>query len=335
MAWGPGGVVDGWLVERALGRGGMGAVWRCTRGGESAALKVLDPVFVARPDVAARFAREAKLLAELSHPGVVRVRQVKLEGSSPYLEMEYVEGENLEDRLSRGPIAAGEAIGLGVQLLDAIVYLHDAGVCHRDIKPSNVLLDRSGQLKLVDFGLAVGIDTTQITDEHTSFGTVSYAPPEWVRPDVLDPELWDLYACGVVLFEMLTGLVAFPGAPDIEPRQQAVGIMTAKQTAPALDPGPAFAGDLRQIVRDLTEGDPTKRLATAREARGRLRRLDPDNASTLTVGSPPQRPAWARRRKTGRIDKPKSVDLRTALVGAAIGALLGALTAWAFLRAFG
>ena len=334
MAWGPGGVVDGWLVERALGRGGMGAVWRCSKGDEAAALKVLDPVFVARPDVAARFAREAKLLAELNHPSVVRIRRVKLEGASPYLEMEYVEGENLEERLSRGPIPPTEAINLGIQLLEAIVYLHDAGVCHRDVKPANLVINRAGQLKLVDFGLAVGIDTTQITDEHTTFGTVSYAPPEWVRPDVLNPELWDLYACGVVLFEMLTGLVAFPGAADVDPRQQAVGIMTAKQTAPALDPGPAFAPELRQIVAALTEADPAKRLPTAREARSRLRALDPEATATLTVGAPPPRPAWARRRKTTLIEQPRGVDLRTAMGGAVIGSLLGAFVAWAFLRVF-
>lgn len=335
MAWVAGGVVDGWRVERALGRGGMGAVWRCTKADESAALKVLDPAFVTRRDTAARFAREGRLLAALDHPSVVRIRRVQLDGAAPYIEMEYVDGENLEERLTRGPIPVQDALALGVQLLDAIVYLHEHGVCHRDVKPSNVVIDGEGRLKLVDFGLAVGIDTSQITDEHASFGTVSYAPPEWVRPEAVDPELWDLYAVGVVLFEMLTGLVAYPGAPEVEPRQQAVGIMTRKQTAPPLDPGTGFAPELRAIVRDLTEREPAKRLATAREARRRLRALDVAHPAPGTAEEPPPRLAWAKRRKTGRVPQKRGVDLQTALIGALIGAIVGALGAWVFLRSLG
>src|SRR5262249_46267256 len=158
------------------------------------------------------------------------------------------------------------AIGLFRQLLEALVYLHDRGVRHRDIKPANLLINKSGVLKLVDFGLASEADVERITRANTTFGTVSYAPPEWVRPDELDPEMWDVYSAGVVLFEMLTARVAFPGSSQVDPRQVAIHIMAIKQTHPPLDPGASYRDDLRALCRDMTHGNKAERIKSVREA---------------------------------------------------------------------
>ena len=219
----PGDQIDIWVVERALGAGGMGSVYRCHNRHAKrilAAIKVLEVSLRRIPGAEARFIREAEILFQLEHPNIVKVRNVRTDVDPPYLEMEFVEGRSLENILAHGALEPGRALHIATQLCDAIRYLHSKGIRHRDIKPANVLLD-GDRAKLVDFGLAVEAGMSRITEEGMTFGTVSYAPPEWIDPERLNPTKWDLYALGVVMYEMLTGTVAFPVSHQGSVRQQA------------------------------------------------------------------------------------------------------------------
>jgi len=268
-----------WVVEKQLGKGGMGSVYRCRNRHASrihAAIKLLDPVLSYQGAARARFVREAEILFTLDHPHIVRVSSVNLDSMPPYLEMEFVEGTSLEDELERrGVLPLGQALGLAGQLTSAVRHLHRNGVYHRDIKPTNLLIRPDGMLKLVDFGLAVEATGDRITDAGTTFGTPSYAPPEWVQPGEIDPGAWDIYGIGVVLYEMLTGEVAFPVPQGLEARLVALHIMKEKQQVECLDPGEGYKDDLRSLVQSLTQRDPNKRPGSALEVLALLESLDP------------------------------------------------------------
>lgn len=272
----PGANIDIWVVEKPLGAGGMGSVYRChnrTANRILAAVKVLDGDVRRHPESEARFIREAEILFQLDHPNIVKVRNVRTDSEPPYLEMEFVAGDSLEAIMARGPMPTIDALALIEQLLSAIAYLHERGVRHRDIKPANVLIRPDGRVKIVDFGLAVETHGARITQAGMAFGTVSYSPPEWITPDKLDPCQWDLYAVGVILWEMLLGKHAFPTSGTGSARQQAMQVIVSKQGHPSLDPGPAYPDDLRAIVAYLTHPDPDQRARSATEVHRQVRAL--------------------------------------------------------------
>jgi len=274
----PGDQIDIWVIEKRLGAGGMGSVYRCHNRDAArilAAIKVLEAHVSAHPEARRRFIREAEILFSLEHPNIVRVRNVRVKEQPPYIEMEFVRGQSIEDRLGRGgPFDLAEALPLFGQIASALAYLHSRGVRHRDIKPANLLLTQDGKVKLVDFGLAMEADSTRLTQGNMSFGTVSYAPPEWVDPDRLDPVAWDLYAAGVVFWEMLTGDVAFPVSGEGSARQQAFQVVMRKQNHPPLDPGDGVPEPVRQLIRELTTSDAGERLTSAAELVERLRAIE-------------------------------------------------------------
>jgi hypothetical protein len=273
----PGDQIDIWVVDKRLGTGGMGSVYRChnrTAKRILAAIKVLESAVRTSPEAEARFVREAEILFQLDHPNIVKVRNIRMEADPPYLEMEFVEGIPLEDQLQQGPMPVDRVIDLMEQTTNAVTYLHAKGIRHRDIKPANLLVNDQGRLKLVDFGLAMEANASRITQQGMAFGTVSYAPPEWIQPDTLDPELWDVYAIGVVAYELLTGKLAFPASGQGSARQQAMQIIVGKQNHPPLDPGDDFPAGLRELIADATQSDPAKRTQSAKAMWQRLQQLD-------------------------------------------------------------
>ncbi|MEZ4318464.1 MAG: serine/threonine-protein kinase [Myxococcota bacterium] len=281
--------IDIWVIEKPLGSGGMGSVYRCHNRSAKrilAAVKVLEGAVRSSPDAQARFIREAEILFQLDHPNIVKVRNVRTDMDPPYLEMEFVEGESLEHTFLKGGLPLAQVIDLMEQAAGALAYLHAKGIRHRDIKPANLLVDRHGTLKLVDFGLAMEADTTRITQSGMAFGTVSYAPPEWIAPETLDPELWDIYALGVVFHELLTGEMAFPTSGQGSARQQAMQVIVGKQKHPPLDPGDRFPTAVREIIQIATHPDATRRLSSARELWQRLRDLGDDGRHAGVTLSP-------------------------------------------------
>ncbi|MBL8216490.1 MAG: protein kinase [Bryobacterales bacterium] len=213
-------------VTGTLGEGGMGVVYRATdtKLGRDVALKVLAAGFAEDPERLARFAREARVLASLNHPGIAAVYGVEENA----LVMELVEGPTLEDRIAQGAIGVDEALPLIEQLIDAIEYAHEKGVVHRDLKPANIKVTGDGRLKVLDFGLAKALaddvpagTASQLANSPTLvarsgtvagmiLGTAAYMAPEQARGKAVDKRA-DIWAFGVVAYEMLTGRRLFEG----------------------------------------------------------------------------------------------------------------------------
>ena len=157
-----------------------------------------------------RFDREARLLASLDHPGLVRVFDAGEHDRAAFVVLELVEGPTLADRLVEGALPPDEVADLGIAVGDALAYIHGHGVVHRDVKPSNILCDPTGHPRLVDFGIARVVDATRVTAVATAVGTAAYMAPEQVQGrDVTGAA--DVYALGLVLLELLTGARAFQG----------------------------------------------------------------------------------------------------------------------------
>jgi len=197
-------------IVRPLGHGAMAVVdlARDRKLGRDVALKRLAENLARDEDLRARFLREGRLAARLSHPNIVRVYDVGEADGRPYIAMEHVDGETLADLIERnGTVASGEAAELGAQAARALAAAHAAGLVHRDVKPHNLLLRRDGLLKLSDFGIAVGLEGTRFTAAGTVLGTAAYLAPEQARGEEVTTAA-DVYALGLVLVELLTG------APD-------------------------------------------------------------------------------------------------------------------------
>jgi serine/threonine protein kinase len=209
-------------VLELIGQGGMGAVYKARQKklDRLVALKILPPGIGQEPAFAERFTREAQALAKLNHPGIVTLYEFGETGGQFYFLMEYVDGVNLRQLLHGGRISAREALAIVPQICDALQFAHDQGIVHRDIKPENILLDRRGRVKVADFGLAkiMGSPSTEadpagggsssgatLTEASKVMGTPQYMSPEQVQaPGEVDHRA-DIYALGVVFYQMLTG----------------------------------------------------------------------------------------------------------------------------------
>jgi serine/threonine-protein kinase len=189
---------DRYLLERTLGRGGMAAVWLAHDEtlDRPVAVKVLSDTIASDPGFLARFRREARTAARLSHPNLARVYDFSDEGERPYLVMELVPGENLASRLEQGERVVRDQ--LARELLEALSHIHKVGILHRDIKPANIIIEPNGTAKLIDFGIALPRDATALTSTGLVLGTGRYVAPEVMegRPAT---ERSDLYSCGLVL----------------------------------------------------------------------------------------------------------------------------------------
>lgn len=270
--------IDIWVVERALGQGGMGSVYRCHNREARrilAAVKVLDGELKRNLKARQRFIREAEILYAIDHPNIVKVRNIRIDADPPYLEMEFVEGDSLEGLIAGGPVPVPLVVRMLRQLSDALDYLHQRGIRHRDIKPSNVLVRPNGDAVLVDFGIAAEVDNTTVTDRGgQAFGSPSYVPPEWAQPGELDAVRWDVYALGVSLYEALTGSTAFRIPTEGVTSLRFLQVLSAKQQHAPLDPGPDVPVALRRLVDDMTNSDWRQRIGTASELKARVEALD-------------------------------------------------------------
>ncbi len=203
-----------------IGRGGMGAVFRARQKhlDRVIALKILPPQLMEDSTFAARFAREAQALARLNHPNIVTIHDFGKREDLYFFIMEFVDGLTLRQLLSRGRLAAEQAVAIVSQICEALQYAHEQGIVHRDIKPENILINRRGQVKIADFGLAKLIgwesDNAPIAATTSVVGTPLYMAPEQIdSPGSVDHRA-DLYSLGVVMYELLTG--ELPGG-DLEP----------------------------------------------------------------------------------------------------------------------
>jgi len=269
----PGARIGPYEVREPLGEGGMGEVYRArdTALGRDVALKILPNAFAADNDRLARFEREAQALASLNHPNIAQVYAIeRIDAGGRAIVMELVEGEDLSERIARGAIPLDEALPLARQIALALEAAHEAGIVHRDLKPANIKIRADGTAKVLDFGLAkaLGGDTAtsaaslansptlpaRATELGMVLGTAAYMAPEQAKGRVVDRRA-DVWAFGVVLYEMLTGRRAF-GGDDVTEVMAAVIRDTPDPRA--LPAGTPMA--VRRLLRRCLEKDVRKRL---------------------------------------------------------------------------
>ncbi|MCW2881753.1 MAG: hypothetical protein JWQ95_5853 [Sphaerisporangium sp.] len=255
-------LLDGrYRVESRIARGGMAAVYLALdiRLDRTVALKVMHRSLAEDPDFVRRFIGEAKSVASLSHPNVVHVFDQGTDGAHVYLSMEYVPGRTLRDVLrERKRLPAREALEIMIPVLAALGAAHQAGMVHRDVKPENVLLSDDGRVKVVDFGLARAIEAGNQTKTGVMIGTIAYMSPEQVTAGVADARS-DVYAAGVMLFELLTGQQPYQGDNPMS-----VAYRHVHDRVPA--PSSLVAGGppvLDTLVLSATDRDPNRRPADA------------------------------------------------------------------------
>ncbi|WP_454328470.1 Stk1 family PASTA domain-containing Ser/Thr kinase [Streptomyces glaucescens] len=268
-------LLDGrYRIDARIAVGGMATVYRAvdTRLDRVLALKVMHPTLAADASFVERFIREAKSVARLAHPNVVQVFDQGTDGSYVYLAMEYVAGCTLRDVLrERGALAPRAALDILEPVLAALGAAHRAGFVHRDMKPENVLIGDDGRVKVADFGLVRSVDTVTNTTG-TVLGTVSYLAPEQIEHGTADPRV-DVYACGVVLYEMLTGGKPHTGDTPAQVLYQHLHADVPPPSAAV----PGLAYELDELVASATARSPEVRphdavalLGQARETRAAL-----------------------------------------------------------------
>jgi len=265
-----GSIVGRYQIVSPVGEGGMGEVWRATDTSleREVALKVLPAAFTEDAERRARFEREAKLLATLNHPNIATLYGLEEIDGQHLLVMEFIEGEDLAERLAHGPVPWTDARAICIQIAQALAAAHDSGIIHRDLKPANVKLRTDGTVKVLDFGLAKtrqrvdsGVDLTHsptLTGRATTggaiLGTVGYMSPEQARGQPVGRQT-DIWAFGCMLFEMLTGRRLFNGdtASDV-----IAGVLRSETDFDALpaDTSPA----IRRLLRRCLQRDPARRL---------------------------------------------------------------------------
>ncbi len=280
MTLSPGTRLGPYEIASPLGAGGMGEVFRArdTKLNRDVAIKVLPAAFAQDAERVARFRREAQLLASLNHPNIAAIHGLEESEGVLALALELVEGEDLAERLTRGAIPVDEAIAIAKQIAEGLEAAHEKGIVHRDLKPANLKLTKDGTVKILDFGLAKAYGgeadaagseglsqsptmSRQMTEAGVIFGTAAYMSPEQARGATVDKRA-DIWAFGVVLFEMLTGKRLFTGETVSDT------LAAVLKTEPEWEAVPASAPSaLRNLLRRCLTKEPRQRLQAIGEAR--------------------------------------------------------------------
>ncbi|XXX75185.1 protein kinase [Sorangium sp. So ce134] len=282
-----------WTIDRLLGIGGMAAVYAATHKiGRREAIKILHPEVARSKDLRARFEREAQAVNRFRHPGVVEIRDIDTaEDGAPFLVMELLDGESLADRLQRlGNIEMGEMLRLMDELLDVLGAAHEQGIIHRDIKLDNLFVERTGRLKVLDFGIARmrdGVKTAMRTRTGATLGTVSYMAPEQVRGISVDHRA-DLFAVGATMFRLIAKRRIHEARTESE-----LLVKMATMAAPALaSVAPEAPPGLCALVDRALAFDRDRRYPDARTMQADMRALlrgepPPFASARLAAGDSP------------------------------------------------
>ena len=278
-------------IRRAVGAGGMGEVYEAidTRLDRLVAVKVLPADRAADEDARARFDREARAIAALNHPNICALYDVGQSDGHDYLVMELVEGETLQQRLSRGPFDFPALVDLALPIVDALDTAHGRGLIHRDLKPANIFITTRGVPKVLDFGLAKTFEDREpdvtrareadLTGLGATLGTVAYMSPEQLRAEPLDGRT-DLFSLGLVLYEMATGRGAFGGTTSVV---VAAAILNETPQAPRTH-RPDLPVGFDDVLLKALHKDRNRRYQTAADLRNDLARLArPSSSHAVTV----------------------------------------------------
>ena len=320
-------IAERYEIEELVGTGGMSSVYRARDQllERLVALKVLHPHYGDDEEYVERFRREARSVAQLSHPHIVTVIDRGEDDGQQFIVFEYIDGENLKQLLARtGPLPTRRAIELALEIADALAFAHEHGLIHRDVKPQNVLVSRDGDAKVTDFGIARSLDVEHgVTQTGTVLGTSNYLSPEQASGKPTTPST-DVYSLGVVVYELLTGDVPFPGENFV-----AVAMKHLNEQPPdLLEKRPDVPLRLAAAVDRALEKDPARRFPSmdqfAWELRQCLAELDsPEAERTLIRQSPVIRASAPRRTRTRRSRTPLYVLFAVLAAAAIVAGVLG------------
>lgn len=248
-------------LKELIGEGGMALVYKaeCSLLCRTVAVKILRPQYVSDVEFVERFRLEARAAASLSHPNIVNVYDVGQEDGIYYIVMEYVAGDNLKNIIRReAPFSTRRALDYTKQIGEALNHAHQNNIIHRDIKPHNILVTRTGQIKVTDFGIARAISESSFTQAGMVVGSVQYASPEQVRGGVVGPQS-DIYSLGCVLYEMLTGRVPYKGDTSISIAMQHL----QEEMPPVRDIRPDISASVERIINKALDKDLSRRYPSA------------------------------------------------------------------------
>jgi len=299
--------IGSYEILAAVGAGGMGEVYRArdAKLGRDVAIKVLPASFARDAERMARFEREAKVLASLNHPNIATIHGLEDSNGAHALVMELVEGPTLADRIATGPIPVEEALRIARQIADALEYAHERGVVHRDLKPANIKISRDDAVKILDFGLAKAVEgdassmdmansptlTHMATMQGVLLGTAAYMSPEQAKAKPVDRRA-DIWAFGCVLYEMLTGKMAFSGETVTDTLAAVIKEEPDWTLLPTSTPL-----SVRVLLQRCLQKDPKQRLRDIGDARISLDEAisgEPESSTSAALAAPVSAPLWRR-----------------------------------------
>src|ERR1700733_11228668 len=282
--------VSHYRILGKLGGGGMGVVYEAEdlKLGRHVALKFIPENLAGDPKSLERFTREARAASQLNHPNICTIHGIEDNNGHPFIVMEKLEGESLKAHIAGNPMKLEEVLDVGVQVADALLASHAKGIVHRDIKPANIFLTPSGQVKVLDFGLAKLVQNPGAEDADQSLtavgiipGTAVYMSPEQARSETVDARS-DLFSFGVVLYERATGKKPFTGNNSL----MTLDAVLHQKPTPPHDLNPKIPIELQGIIGKAIEKDRTRRYQSAVEIRSDLAQLKRETESgTVKVGS--------------------------------------------------
>jgi hypothetical protein len=295
----PGTEVGPYRIERVLGHGGMGIVYRAEdqRLGRIVALKAVQSGLAGDALRRERLRREAKAAAAITHPAIATVFALEEFGDDLFIASEFVDGETLRDEITHGPQSAKRVLTTAAELAEGLAAAHERGVVHRDLKPENVMRTPGGRVKILDFGLAVQSSPlaahARLTQEGMIIGTPAYMSPEQIRGEAVDGRS-DLFSLGILMHELLTGEHPFPGADAastiariLESPPTSITLVAMSNSVDA-----RLAAELIRIIRACLEKAPAVRCASAGDLAAQLRRLLSPESLSGQLAAPARDPIW-------------------------------------------
>ena len=254
---------DRYEIIRSIGEGGMANVYlgHDIILDRNVAIKVLRGDLSNDEKFVRRFQREALSASSLAHPNIVEMYDVGEDDGTYYIVMEYVEGKTLKQLLKkRGSLTLSEAIDIMSQLTDGMAHAHNSYIIHRDLKPQNIMIKDDGQIKITDFGIAMALNATQLTQTNSVMGSVHYLPPEQASGKGCTIKS-DIYSMGIIFYELLSGSLPFRGDNAVE-----IALKHMKEPLPNLrDENPSIPQSIVNIIKRSTAKNPKNRYDTARE----------------------------------------------------------------------